>query len=352
MQTLTKHLLRRILWGGRLMVMASVMLAIALGASASAKAAPSAAPAAAPVLSTLPATPCTFDGTKWTCELWATTGTWTAPGGSSVPIWGYGTGSGAATLPGPALIVNQGEAVDVILHNDLPASMATSLAFLGQNRAPDATGIGSGGSQTYSFLATDLKPGTYLYEAGFTTDGQTDAVRQVAMGLYGALVVQSTTAGTAYGTPASTFNDEALLVLSEIDPALNTSLDPTTFNMADFAPAYWLINGKAYPDTDPIGTAAGNSLLLRYVNAGLDYQSMGLLGLHQTVIANDGGPLAYPYEVVAETIASGQTLDTIATIPAATSTHYALYDAGQHLDNAGAYAGDGGGGMLTFVVVP
>ncbi len=59
MQTLTKHLLRRILWGGRLMVMASVMLAIALGASASAKAAPSAAPAAAPVLSTLPATPCT-----------------------------------------------------------------------------------------------------------------------------------------------------------------------------------------------------------------------------------------------------------------------------------------------------
>lgn len=322
------------------MVMASVVLAIALGASASAKAAPSAAPMAAPVLSTVSGTACAP-----TCELWATTGTLSLPGGGSVTIWGYSTSStpGTATLPGPTLIANAGDAVDVTLHNvDLPN--ATSLAFPGQNLPPDTTGVTASNSTTYHL--TSVITGTYLYEAGLTANGQT----QVAMGLFGALIVRpaaATCTSCAYGA-ASTFNDEALLVLSEIDPAFNA--DPANFNMREYAPKYWLINGKAYngttsPTTDPITTVAGNTLLLRYANAGLEYHSMGLLGLHQTVIANDGNPLTYSYQVVAETIASGQTLDTMVL---GSTGHYALYDAGQHLDNAGAAPG----GMLTFIDAP
>ena len=42
------------------------------------------------------------------------------------------------------------------------------------------------------------------------------------MGLAGALVVLPAD-GTAYGTAGSAYDDDAVLVLSEIDPALNAS---------------------------------------------------------------------------------------------------------------------------------
>ena len=40
--------------------------------------------------------------------------------------------------------------------------------------------------------------------------------------------------------------------------------------MYDYLATYWLINGKAYPDTAPITATAGQRVLLRYVNAGYD----------------------------------------------------------------------------------
>ena len=83
--------------------------------------------------------------------------------------------------------------------------------------------------------------------------------------------------------------------------------------LLDYHPTYWLINGKAYPDTDPIAAVSGNRLLLRYLNAGSFHQGMELLGAHQRVIAKDAFA-GYPYQVVAETIPSGATLDAI-TIP-------------------------------------
>jgi FtsP/CotA-like multicopper oxidase with cupredoxin domain len=347
MQTLGRTLFRS---GGLLLVVAALMIVSALAASA----APARAPAHAPAAATLPAATCGLVGSTRTCNLYAKTGTLTLPAGSvpaSVPIWGYSdTAGGAATLPGPTLIVNQGEAVNIILTNvNLPS--ATSLGFPGQARIPDTTGVTAGNSATYSFSATALQPGTYLYEAGPTANGPA----QVAMGLIGALIVRpSGGPGTAYGSAASAYNDEALLVLSEVDPAFNAA--PATFNLKYFAPKYWLINGKAYPTTDPIAVgAAGNTLLLRYVNAGLHQHSMGLLGLRQTVLATDGKPYLFTYRAVAETVPAGATLDTITTVPAAAPAgmQYPLYEAANHLDNNGARTGGtiNFGGMLTFVTV-
>ncbi len=141
-----------------------------------------------------------------------------------------------------------------------------------------------------------------------------------------------------------------MLVLSEIDPALNTSSDPAAFDMRNYAPKYFLINGQAYPDTAEIPTAAGNRVLLRYLNAGAQFHSMALLGMHQTVIANDGSPLAHSYRMVGETFGPGQTVDTIATIPAAAAdgSQFAIYDGNLMLHNSDAASF---GGMLTFLTV-
>jgi hypothetical protein len=138
-------------------------------------------------------------------------------------------------------------------------------------------------------------------------------------------------------------------VLSEIDPALNAN--PAGFDMRDFWPQYRLINGKAYPETAEIPTAAGDRVLLRYVNAGIQQHTMGVLGMDQELIARDANLRPYPQRVLTESIGPGRTADAILTMPDSAGTlgesHFALYDASLLLHNNGA----GFGGMLTFLTV-
>lgn len=291
----------------------------------------------------LPATPCTGTGTV-TCNLWAKPqpGT-TLTTGVSVTVWGYtDTPSGTPALPGPVLIVNQGDLVTVNLTNNLPEP--TGLLFQGQSLPPDTVGAAPGGPpKSYTFTAS--APGTYLYEASLLPNAQ----HHVAMGLYGALVVRpSAGPSQAYGDAATSFDDEALVVLGEIDPLLNAG--PAGFDMRNFAPRYFLINGKAHPSTNEIPAVAGQKILLRYVNAGIQHHSMALLGLRQTVIAYDGSLLPNFHDIVAETVAPGQTLDAIATVPASavTGSKFALYDANLKLNNSSSA---GIGGMLTFLTL-
>jgi FtsP/CotA-like multicopper oxidase with cupredoxin domain len=146
-----------------------------------------------------------------------------------------------------------------------------------------------------------------------------------------------------------------VLVLSTIDPAFNAA--PDTSDIHRYVATYWLINGKAYPDTAPgIAATAGQRVLLRYLNAGYDNTTMQLLGMHERVVARDARLLNNPFDATAETIPAGATEDTIATVPSgsAPSVHgFPLYNRQQHLTN-GAQTGQSptpgtGGGMLTFI---
>ena len=277
-------------------------------------------------------------------ELWARTGTATLYGSTSQPILGFAaTASDPAGLPGPQLEVNEGDCVQVTLHNvDVPG--ATSLLFQGQEMIPDTVGVPAGGDAIYTFAATD--PGTFLYEAGLTPGGQ----YQVAMGLYGALIVRPLTTGQAYDDPTTAYDREVVMLLSELDPALNGSVDPAAFDIRDYSPQYFLINGKAYPGTDLVSANPGERILFRYINAGLQAHAMSPLGLSQTIIAQDGNPYLYSHNVVAETIATGQTLDTIVPVPgsALEGDQFAVYDARMLLHNT---TDAGFGGMMTFLTV-
>lgn len=277
-----------------------------------------------------------------TVTLWAKPGTLSLPDGVTVPVWGYAdTAGGAAQVPGPVIIANEGDTVAVTLNNTM--SEATSLFFGGQAIPPDLTGAAAGGTATYTFVATN--PGTYLYEAGPLPNAQ----HQTAMGLFGALIVRPLTAGQAYNSATTAYDDEAVVVLSEIDPVLNNHANPTNFDLRNYSPRYWLINGKAHPNTVAIASDAGRKVLLRYVNAGLQYHSMTVLGLNQTVVAKDGSLLPYPNSLTADTIAPGQTADTITTLPATTApgSRFALYDSNfLNLRNTNA---PGFGGLVTFI---
>lgn len=305
-----------------------------------------------------------------TFNLCADEGSVTLPGTAlPVPIWGFvqNTGAGcpaSGAIPGPQLTVNAGDIVTVNLTNNLLAENV-SLVFPGQNLVPDNTGATPGGGKSYSFTASN--PGTYLYESGVSPGVQ------LPMGLYGALVVRPVSApntpilNRAYNDISTLFNTQAVLVLSDIDPNLNNSPDPNAFNMVNYNPTYWLINGKAYPDTAPIPVSPGQRLLLRYVNAGSANTSMIMLNLRQRLIALDSFAQASSLQndIESLTVASGQTADTIVMGPNAPGL-YPLYNRQMHITNGmpnldpppapgedrGVAAPHFPGGMMTFISVP
>ncbi|MFB9236032.1 multicopper oxidase domain-containing protein [Plantactinospora siamensis] len=312
--------------------------------------------APAPPQGPLPQTGCTLGAGVASCDLWAKPGSVTLPGATSgVPIWGFtSTAAGTATLPGPVLVVDQGSSVTISVHNQLTAGDLSLALPAVTGLAPDRTGVAPGGTKTYTFTAG--RPGTYLYEAGHTADG----ARQAAMGLVGALVVRAAAVGgrpSGYGDAASVYDDEAVLVLTEVDPALNAN--PGGFDMRAYSPKYRLINGKAFPETDVLATDINRRVLLRYVDAGLQPHPMTLLGLDQFVVGQDARPAAYPEGAVTLPLQPGQAVDAVVSVPAGPDgRRFALLESGGQLNNAGQRYGtivpgvspqQAFGGMLTFL---
>lgn len=184
------------------------------------------------------------------------------PDGNTMYMWGYSEGVNPFQHPGPVLCVHEGDTVTVILNNaNLPE--ATSIVFPGQedvraDGAPvepqfDGNGVvtsltntaAPGGSVTYSFVASH--PGTFLYESG------TNPQKQVNMGLFGALIVRPAMGDNfMYNRADSRFTpeEEFMVLLSEIDPYQHQAVEQgKTFNMNNYHPRYWLINGRGFPDS-------------------------------------------------------------------------------------------------------
>ena len=155
---------------------------------------------------------------------------------------------------------------------------------------------------TYRFVAA--RPGTYLYESG------TNPPRQVAMGLYGAIVVRPAdydpvARRTAYGAGTGTeFDREYLLILGELDPAQHRAVQlGLPYRTQDYRPRYWTFNGRCAPDTllpdgvpylphQPYGALIkmepGERILLRCIGAGVGSHPLHPHGNHARLVALDG----------------------------------------------------------------
>ena len=170
------------------------------------------------------------------------------------------------------------------------------------------TAAADGGTVTYSFVADH--PGTFLYESG------TDPEKQVRMGLFGALIVRPALgADHAYNRADSQFTptEEFMVLLSEIDPYQHQAVEQgKPFNMNNYHPRYWLINGRGFPDsiadngaswlpTQPYGALAADPRvrqreppapgLARYLNVGTEDYPFHPHGNNGLVIGRDGHPL-------------------------------------------------------------
>lgn len=235
----------------------------------------------------------------------------TNPDGGSIYTWGYAEESGLMQYPGPTLIVNQGEVINVTLKNELPQPAGNvSIVFPGhlvtaaggaagamtQEAPPDGVSV-----VTYSFIATH--PGTYTYYSGTRTD------LQVEMGLVGALIVRPTGFDhmnpRAYGHDATRYHYEHLLLLTEMDPRIHQAVESGIYNVdtTDYFPMYWFINGRSAPDTmlhagvpwmpnQPYNAMVhahpGEKVLLRMIGGGRDLHPFHHHGNNSLMIARDG----------------------------------------------------------------
>jgi hypothetical protein len=273
-------------------------------------------------------------------DLTARSGYVETPDGNSAFMWGYAATGDDFQMPGPVLCVNEGDTVQVTLHNAL--GEPASIVFPGQRPVTSSGGSAGllareaapGGAVTYTFTAST--PGTYLYESG------SDPAKQVELGLYGALVVRP--AGHpdwAYGDASTQFDPqrEYVLVLSEIDPVLHNAVETGgDYDVNQLHNRYYTINGRSFPDTiqdngvawlpsQPYGalvrvqpyhtTLNPRPALIRMVNAGLLNHPFHPHGNHLRMIAQDGRRFVTPSggdassEHFSETIASGSTEDLL-----------------------------------------
>jgi len=267
--------------------------------------------------------------------------------GASIYSWGYSVDGEAMQLPGPTLIVTEDQSFDVVLSNNLPAAAGNvSIVFPGLtvnsvsggvqgDLAQEAT---SGSTVTYNVTATE--PGTYQYHSGTQPD------LQVEMGLYGALIVRpsaapvvgcESNAGAAYDHGGACFDREYLFLLSQMDIDIHQAAEmqaggegPIVLPAGAYHSEYWLMNGRAAPDTlAPRGRALlphqpynilpqmypGEKLLLRLVGAGREQHPFHTHGNHVRLLARDGRLIVSESD---PTALAGPTLFTIPSLPGGT----------------------------------
>ncbi len=163
------------------------------------------------------------------------------------------------------------------------------------------------------------------------------------MGLFGALIVRPTMgANFAYNRADSQFTptEEFMVLLSEIDPYQHQAVESgTPFNLNNYHPRYWLINGRGFPDSiadnfapflpdQPYGALARDLSLMtpprtrtpaaiRYLNVGTENFPFHPHGNNGLVIGRDGHALEGPagqdlsFEKFAINIGPGQTWDVL-----------------------------------------
>ena len=148
------------------------------------------------------------------------------------------------------------------------------------------------------------RPGTYLYEAGLAAATPSTRSRW-------ACTAPWSCARPLPGRPTATRRRRSTTrpCWSSARSTRPSTTPPTrrTSTCASTRPGTSWSTARRTRTPTPIPTTAGSDVLLRYVNAGIQYHSMGVLGARQTVIALDGSPLSSSRRYVAETFGPGQT---------------------------------------------
>ncbi len=152
-----------------------------------------------------------------------------------------------------------------------------------------------------------------------------------AMGLFGPMVVTSSTGIPEIYPGGPSFDRAYTLTWHELDTRLNAVLaSGQNVDLDQYEPDYFFVNGLSYPAT---GTDASTDLLmqlgeqvaLRLINCGLIYNSVHFHGFHVNVIARDRIPQTDIVTKDTVLVAPGETVDVMVPV-----TQRGLYPVHNH----------------------
>ncbi len=230
-------------------------------------------------------------------------------------------------VPGPVLVVDQGDRVVIDYTNDsvhpdtihlhgiheIPVTMD---GVPGISQAP----VPQGGHYQYRFTA-DV-PGTFMYH----THGNE---AQLDSGLYGAIIVR----------PAHPRPEEQHLAHDFVELI-------TGWKIQSAAENHWTLNGKEYPATQPFNVKHGERFRIRWISlTGEDTHTMHTHGHYQQLIARDAQPVLMRDMQDTVALSPGQRVDVVVTADQQPGTWLVHCHVMDHTEDASGMAA----GLITAI---
>jgi len=231
---------------------------------------------------------------------------WEIQPGTVVRAWGYNN-----QIAGPEIRVTEGDLVRVTLVNELP--VATTIHWHGVMVPPEMDGpaglnqapVEPGETFVYEFIA---KPaGTRMYHT------HTDVVSQIALGLYGAFIVEPANQKTTYDQEYTYITSEWDV---ELTPRVAQGLDPrgerdSMLRGGELGTDLFLLNGHTHEAIPPVKVKEGDRVLIRLINMGSLAHPIHLHGHLFKIVATDGNPVPPAAQLTKDTvfIAPGERYD-------------------------------------------
>ena len=195
-------------------------------------------------------------------------------------------------VPGPTLVVHQGDRVVIDYRNE--QSVPDTVHLHGIHGIPVSMDGVAGISQpmvmkgqSYRYAFTAGEPGTFIYHSH-------DNEEMVNSGLYGAIVVLP-----AHPSPAERADRDDVEVIS-------------SWPIQSLSENHFTINGKEYPYTTPIEVRKGQRVRVRWINiSGENFHTMHTHGHYQRVIERDARPVAPGDVEDTVDLGPGQRVDVI-----------------------------------------
>ncbi|UOF90918.1 multicopper oxidase domain-containing protein [Fodinisporobacter ferrooxydans] len=233
-----------------------------------------------------------------------------------------------ASTPGPVLVFYEGERVQIVLHNRL--SEPTSIHWHGlivPDNMDGVPGIGAGPivkpgeSFVYDFVVR--QSGTYMYHAHAN-----DPLEEL-MGLVGMIVVLprertrdhvdrdycmllqewSVATGSMKQGQDTMKMDQMQMGMNRSGGMGSGSGEIQNINPMSMDFNYFTMNGKSFPDINPILVRYGERIRIRLANLSMNSHPMHLHGHYFQATATDGSLLPAPFFKNTINVAPGETWD-------------------------------------------
>ena len=260
--------------------------------------------------------------------------------GNSLYVWQFNdpNGSGPGALAS-GMVLLEGDSVNLTIQNNLDRP----INFTIEGTSIQTPNIDPGTSYTFTFTAPSA--GSYVY-----CDTANGFIGK-SMGLAGPMVVMPADGSNTLYSGGPAFDRQYTLFFQDYDDRLNAAIaSGGTYNIDDYLPNYYTVNGLSYPDTKSdadtlIAMNVGENVAIRLMNAGTIIYPVHFHGYHVNVATRNRVPETEVINKDTPNVDVGECVDVILPVIQAGAyplhTHYV-----PGVTANGVYVNPYGGGLI------